>query len=72
MIVEAKRFRSLDEFWEINAEAERDWPYTGVWIDCLAKAGAACSWPRARAARSATASPCGAKSVASRSIRRSR
>jgi FAD/FMN-containing dehydrogenase len=39
MIVEARRFRSLDEFWPINAEAERDWPYTVSWIDCTSKSG---------------------------------
>lgn len=39
MIMEARRFRSLDEFWPINAEAERDWPYTVSWIDCTSKRG---------------------------------
>ena len=39
MITEAKRFRSLDEFWELNAAAERDWPYTAAWIDCLSAEG---------------------------------
>ncbi len=39
MIVEAKRFRSLEEFWEMNADRRAGWPYTAAWIDCLAKAG---------------------------------
>jgi len=39
MVTEAKRFRSLDEFWALNAVAERDWPYTAAWIDCLSAQG---------------------------------
>lgn len=39
MISQSQRFRSLDEFWDLNAQAERDWPYTAAWIDCLAKQG---------------------------------
>ena len=39
MITEGKRFRSLDEFWALNTEAERDWPYTAAWIDCLSAHG---------------------------------
>ena len=72
MIVEAKRFRSLDEFWELNAEAERDWPYTAAWIDCLAKAGRGLQLA-ARHAPALGQAPLGAKSgEASRSTRRSR
>ncbi|MEJ2566394.1 MAG: FAD-binding oxidoreductase [Gammaproteobacteria bacterium] len=37
MYVETKRFRNLDEFWEVNQEAEARWPYTVAWIDCLAR-----------------------------------
>jgi FAD/FMN-containing dehydrogenase len=39
MIVEARRFRSLEEFWTVNAEAERDFPYAAAWIDGLAQFG---------------------------------
>ncbi len=39
VVAESRRFRSLDAFWEMNAEAERDWPYTVSWIDCLAPGG---------------------------------
>ncbi|HEY1944475.1 MAG TPA: FAD-binding oxidoreductase [Roseiarcus sp.] len=39
MVTEALRFRSLDEFWAMNGEAERDWPYTVSWIDCTSKRG---------------------------------
>lgn len=35
MWVETRRFRDLDAFWAINAEAEQRWPYTVAWIDCL-------------------------------------
>ncbi|WP_018871996.1 FAD-binding oxidoreductase [Thioalkalivibrio sp. ALJ16] len=31
----SERFDSLDEFWELNARGEREWPYTVAWIDCL-------------------------------------
>ncbi|WP_018879576.1 MULTISPECIES: FAD-binding oxidoreductase [unclassified Thioalkalivibrio] len=31
----SQRFDSLDAFWELNAQAEREWPYTVAWIDCL-------------------------------------
>ncbi|ADC71526.1 FAD linked oxidase domain protein [Thioalkalivibrio sp. K90mix] len=31
----SQRFDSLDEFWELDARAEREWPYTVAWIDCL-------------------------------------
>ncbi len=37
MTVETTRFANLDEFWLLNAQAERLWPYTVAWIDCLAK-----------------------------------
>lgn len=36
MITKFIRFRSLEEFWAINAEAESRWPYTVAWIDCVA------------------------------------
>jgi len=39
LISEAKRFRSLAEFWDLNEAAERDWPYTAAWIDCLSANG---------------------------------
>lgn len=35
MLVQCRRFSSLDEFWEINQEAEHRWPYTVAWLDCL-------------------------------------
>lgn len=35
MLVQYRRFSSLDEFWEINQEAEHHWPYTVAWLDCL-------------------------------------
>lgn len=35
MWVESRRFRSLEQFWTINNEAECRWPYTVAWIDCL-------------------------------------
>lgn len=31
----SQRFDSLEEFWELDARAEREWPYTVAWIDCL-------------------------------------
>ncbi len=39
MLVEGRRFSSLDAFWDLNARAEQDWPYTAAWIDCLAPGG---------------------------------
>jgi FAD/FMN-containing dehydrogenase len=39
MISQSWRFRSLNEFWTLNAEAERDFPYAAAWIDCLAPGG---------------------------------
>jgi len=35
--VESQRFANLDEFWLLNAAAEKQWPYTVAWIDCLAR-----------------------------------
>ena len=35
MIVETKKFQNLTQFWEMNAEAEANYPYTVSWIDCL-------------------------------------
>jgi FAD/FMN-containing dehydrogenase len=39
MVLESRRFRSLDEFWSINDEASGNWPYTVAWLDCLARPG---------------------------------
>lgn len=39
MITQSRRFRTLDEFWAMNEEAERDWPYAVSWIDCTASGG---------------------------------
>lgn len=36
MWVESHRFENLDSFWQLNQEAEKLWPYTVSWIDCLA------------------------------------
>jgi len=36
MWVESHRFSNLEQFWLLNKEAERNWPYTVAWIDCLA------------------------------------
>jgi len=38
MAVEARRFRGLDAFFELNAEAEARHEYTVSWIDCLSGA----------------------------------
>lgn len=35
MQVQSQRFANLDEFFAINAEAEKNWPYTVAWVDCL-------------------------------------
>ncbi|WP_088188474.1 FAD-binding oxidoreductase [Desulfosporosinus sp. FKA] len=35
ILAQSRRFSSLDEFWEINSEAEHRWPYTVAWYDCL-------------------------------------
>jgi FAD/FMN-containing dehydrogenase len=37
MVIQARRFHRLDEFWELNAIANAGWPYTVAWIDCLAR-----------------------------------
>lgn len=34
--VASQRFETLNDFWQINAEAEANWPYTVAWIDCVA------------------------------------
>ncbi len=34
MWVASRRFRSLSEFWNLNAEAEQTWPYSVAWVDC--------------------------------------
>lgn len=36
MWVASHRFENLEHFWQLNAEAEQQWPYTVAWIDCLA------------------------------------
>jgi FAD/FMN-containing dehydrogenase len=35
MTVQGRRFRNLDEFWPVNAEASAEWPYTVAWVDCM-------------------------------------
>lgn len=37
MWVQSARFPNLEAFWDLNREAEADWPYTVAWIDCLAR-----------------------------------
>lgn len=39
MVTEAVKFRSLDAFWALNADAECDWPYAVSWIDCTDRHG---------------------------------
>lgn len=39
MITQGYRFATLDEFWRLNARAEREWPYTVAWIDCTRHSG---------------------------------
>ncbi len=34
---EIKRFRSLDEYWELNNSNENKYEYTVCWVDCLSK-----------------------------------
>ena len=34
--MESVRFGSLDEFYEVSAESDRDYEYTMSWIDCMA------------------------------------
>lgn len=35
-----QKFRNLDEFWILNAEAQEHWEYNVAWVDCLAKGNA--------------------------------
>lgn len=35
MLLRTRRFRCLEEFWTLNAEAGSSWPYTVAWVDCL-------------------------------------
>ena len=39
LAVEAEdiRFGSLDEYFSLRADSDRDWEYTAAWIDCLAR-----------------------------------
>jgi FAD/FMN-containing dehydrogenase len=37
MWVQSQRFSNLEEFWVLNRKAEASSPYTGAWIDCLAR-----------------------------------
>ncbi len=37
MWVRTWRFRDLNEFWDLNDEAERHYSYTVAWVDCLAR-----------------------------------
>jgi FAD/FMN-containing dehydrogenase len=37
MYVENIKFNNLDEFYSINEESERDFPYTVSWVDCTTK-----------------------------------
>lgn len=39
LAVESVPYDSLDEFFALADESERDWEYTVSWIDCLAKQG---------------------------------
>jgi FAD/FMN-containing dehydrogenase len=36
MVTESLRFKDLDAFWVLNADAESRWPYIVAWIDCTA------------------------------------
>ncbi len=40
MLVHTRRFRSLEEFWEINDACMAQWPYTVAWVDCVARGAA--------------------------------
>jgi FAD/FMN-containing dehydrogenase len=33
------KFSRLSDFWALNAQAEKDWPYTVAWIDCTSPRG---------------------------------
>jgi hypothetical protein len=33
--VQSLRFRNLEEFWPVNAQASAEWPYTVAWVDCM-------------------------------------
>ena len=35
--VENIKFKNLDEFFEINSDSEKSFPYTVAWVDCTAK-----------------------------------
>ncbi len=35
--MERRRFESLDEFFTLSAESDRDYEYTVAWVDCLAR-----------------------------------
>lgn len=35
LLVESFRFTNINEFWELNAKLELEWPYTVAWLDCL-------------------------------------
>lgn len=37
MHTRSARFRSLDEFWELSAAAQSEWPYVQAWVDALAR-----------------------------------
>ncbi len=39
MVVHARRFANLTEFWSLNEQSELHHAYTVAWIDCLAPAG---------------------------------
>lgn len=36
MWVSSRRFPQLEQFWEMNAAAEAEWPYSVAWVDCTA------------------------------------
>lgn len=36
MVTQSLRFKDLDAFWVLNAEAESRWPYIVAWVDCTA------------------------------------
>ena len=57
MITQDRRFRSLDEFWELNSRAEAEWPYTVSWIDCTSSTGRGILFSGAHAPSQAGALP---------------